>query len=306
MKFPTKFAVRGKFRWAADLIGGPRDFRRAAGLIGALILTVLVIAALFPQAFAPYDPSQLVGQPLEQPGRQFLLGTNDIGQDLFSELIWGTRISLVSGLTVAALAVMIGTLAGIVSGFTQGWLSSVLLRLVDLTLVLPFLPLVILLSAYLGPSQRNVIVLLTLVFWAVPARVVRSRVLVLSNEEYIEAARAVGSSPGRIMRTHIWLGVRDLAIVQFSLVASASILAETSLSFLGLGNPSDKTWGTMLFFARASGAFLSKAWRWWVLPPGIMITSTVLSFVLIGYALEGHLAPFTRLEKRWITDEDSE
>ena len=269
------------------------------------MLTILVVAAIFPAVLAPYDPFQLVGRPLEQPSGQFLLGTNDIGQDLFSELVWGTRISLVSGLTVAGLAVLIGALAGIVSGFTTGWLSSLLLRLVDLTLVLPFLPLVILLGAYLGPSQRNVILLLVLIFWASPPRVIRARVLALSKEDYIEAARAVGSSPARIMRTHIWMGVRELALVQFILIASASILAETSLSFLGLGDPSAKSWGAMLFFARASGAFLGKAWLWWVLPPGLMITLMVLSLVLLGYAFEGRLEPAAGRGTGYLPDDEN-
>jgi ABC-type dipeptide/oligopeptide/nickel transport system permease subunit len=160
------------------------------------------------------------------------------------------------------------------------------MRFTDLILVLPFLPLVILLSVYLGPSQRNVILVLSIFFWAGPARLIRARVLSLRSDTYIEAARALGANPLQIMLKHFWPGVRTLAMVQVVMVASASILAESSLSFLGLGDPSGKSWGTMLYFARASGAFLGDSWMWWVLPTGLMITLAVLSLALIGYSLE--------------------
>ena len=264
------------------------------GVIGAVVLGILLLMALFPGAFAPYDPRELAGRPLLPPGDHFLLGTNDIGQDLLSELIWGTRASLATGLVVSVLAVSIGTAVGLVSGYFSNLLSMVLLRLIDLTLVLPFLPLVILLSAYLGPSQGNVVLILALVSWAGPARLVRSRVLTLLNRPYIEAARALGSGDWRILLAHVWPGVRTLALVQLVLVGGAAILAEASLSFLGLGDPSTKSWGTMLYFAQASGVFLGDAWRWWVLPAGLMITLSVLSLVLLAYAIEQRLEPGLR------------
>lgn len=272
----------------------PRHLVNYAGVMGLLILTGLILMALFPRVVAPHDPRELVGRPLERPNAQFVLGTNDIGQDLMSELIWGTRVSLSTGLIVAILAIAVGTVVGLVSGYTSGIFSTLLMRLVDLTLVMPFLPLVILLSAYLGPSQRNVIIVLTVVSWAAPARLIRSRALSLMNETYIEAARAVGCSGLRIIRRHIWPGVRPIAMVQLLLVASSSILAEASLSFLGLGDPATKSWGTSLYFARASGVFLGDAWRWWVLPTGLLITLTVLSLALIAYALEQRFEPSLR------------
>ncbi len=261
------------------------------GAVGLILLAGLTALALFPEQLAPYDPSELVGRPLEPPSAEFLLGTNDIGQDLLSELIAGARVSLTTALIVAAVSLVVGVLVGVVSGYVRGIVQEALLRLIDLTLVVPFLPLVILLSAYLGPGQRNVILVLSLVLWAAPARFIRSRVLSLAAAPYVEAAVALGADPVRIMLKHIWPGVRTLALVQFILVASTSILAEASLSFLGLGDPSTKSWGTMLFFARASGAFLSEAWRWWVLPTGIMITLSVLCLVLLGYGLEKRFEP---------------
>jgi ABC-type dipeptide/oligopeptide/nickel transport system permease subunit len=227
---------------------------------------------------------------LQSPSSENWLGTNDLGQDLLSELIAATRASLFTGLLVALVAVFAGTLVGIASGYLGGWVDSSLMRITDLILVFPFLPLVILISVYLGPSQANIILVLSIFFWAAPARLIRARVLNLRTDTYIEAARALGASPFQIMAGHIWSGVRPLALVQFVLVASASILAESSLSFLGLGDPSGKSWGTMLYFARASGAFLSDAWKWWVLPTGLMITLTVLSLGLIGYGLEQRMS----------------
>lgn len=266
---------------------------RFAGWIGIFLLALMLMLALFPTAIAPYDSTERVGLPLQRPGNEHILGTNDLGQDLFSELVAGTRASLFIGLIVAFVAVLVGVVVGLASGYLGGWLDSLLMRLTDLILVLPFLPLVILLSVYLGPSQRNIIIVLSIFFWAAPARLIRARVLSMRSETYIEAARALGANPLQIMAGHLWSGVRPLAVVQVVLVASASILAESSLSFLGLGDPSGKSWGTMLYFARASGAFLSDAWRWWVLPTGSMITLTVLALGLIGYSLELKMASST-------------
>ncbi len=267
-----------------------RRLTRLTIWVGSLALTLLLSLAVFPNLIAPYDSTERVALPLQTPNDENILGTNDIGQDLFSELIAGTRASLFTGLIVSFISVLIGTFVGLASGYMGGWIDSLLMRLTDLILVLPFLPLVILLSVYLGPSQRNVIMVLTIFFWAGPARLIRSQVLSLRGDTYIEAARALGSNPLQIMVGHLWSGVRPLALVQIILVASASILAESSLSFLGLGDPSGKSWGTMLYFARASGAFLSDAWKWWVLPTGLMITLTVLSLGLIGYSLEQRIS----------------
>lgn len=270
-----------------------RRLAGVAGGIGIFILAIMLSLAIFPASIAPYDSTERVALPLQKPNQENLLGTNDLGQDLFSELIAGTRASLFTGIIVSFIAVLIGTIVGIGSGYLGGWVDSLLMRLTDLILVLPFLPLVILLSVYLGPNQRNIIIVLSTFFWAGPARLIRARVLSTRSDTYIEAARALGASPLRIMTGHLLSAVRPLALVQVVLVASASILAESSLSFLGLGDPSGKSWGTMLYFARASGAFLSEAWKWWVLPTGLMITLTVLSLGLIGYRLEQRMVSST-------------
>jgi peptide/nickel transport system permease protein len=274
----------------------PARLYRSVGLAGLTVLLVLTILALFPGAIAPYDPAELVGRPFLRPSAEFLLGTNDIGQDLLSELIWGTRASLFTGLIVGLVSVTIGVGVGLLSSYYDNWPSTILLGLVDLTLVLPFLPLVILLSAYLGPSQRNIIIILILVSWAGPARLIRSQVLAVLGSLYVEAARALGISDRRLILVHIWPATRSLALVQLVMVTSAAILAEASLSFLGLGDPSAKSWGTTLYFAQVSGVFMSDSWLWWVLPAGLMIAVTVQSLVLVAYLLERRLEP--RLRRR--------
>lgn len=283
--------------WPPARAGKPHFSRRlyhTIGLAGAFLLTCLLLLALFPGQVAHYDPTEPVGPPFLAPSREHLLGTNDIGQDIFSELIWGTRASLLTGLTVGVLSVAIGTVAGLISGYFGNALSAVILIVVDLVLILPFLPLVILLSAYLGPSQRNVILVLVVVSWATPARLVHSRALAMTGIPYVEAARALGSSDARIIRRHVWPSVRTIALVQLVMLTASAILAEAGLSFLGLGNPSTKSWGTMLYFAQVSGVFLGEAWKWWVVPTGIMITLSVLSLVLLGYWLERQLEPNLR------------
>ena len=151
----------------------PRRLARLASWIGILVLTGLLLLAIFPERFAPYDPTKRVALPLQKPSKDFLLGTNDLGQDLFSELIVGTRASLFTGLIVSFLAVALGVWVGLLGGYLGGWTDSLLMRLTDLILVMPFLPLVILLSVYLGPSQRNIILVLSFFFWAGPARLIR-------------------------------------------------------------------------------------------------------------------------------------
>lgn len=270
-----------------------RRISAVAAWVGMVILLALTLLALFPACFAPYDPNDLVAKPFARPGSGLLLGANDLGQDLYSELIWGARASLAVGLSVALVAVALGACVGLVAGL-GGAASGWLMRLTDLMLALPFLPLIILLSAYLGPSQRNIILVLALFSWAIPARLIRARVLAIRHEPYIEAAEATGCSRWRILRTHIWPGVRLIALVQLLLVASAAILAESSLSFLGLGDPSTKSWGTMLYFARTSGAFIGQAWRWWVVPAGLMISLSVIGLALVAYSAEDVLEPQLR------------
>ncbi|MBI1296889.1 ABC transporter permease subunit [bacterium] len=268
--------------------------RNPIGLIGVAILFSFLIVVIFADVLSPYDPMIRVGAPFERPSAAHLLGTNDIGQDILSELIYGSRVSLTVGLVAALLAIGIGTLAGVVAGYFGGFVDALIMRVVDVVLVIPFLPLMILLAAFAGPSFGNLILVIGLLTWARPARVIRSQTLSLRNRTYIEAAQSIGAQPGRILFRHILPGVLPLSLAQLVLAASTAILVEASLSFLGLGDPTTKSWGTVLYYAQVRSAFLSGAWIWWVLPPGFLITLAVLGFALVGFALEEVLNPQLR------------
>lgn len=264
------------------------------GLIGVGILVIILFIALAAPILAPFDPSERVGSPFMKPNSEFLLGTNDVGQDIFSELIYGTRISLLIGVLASVLSIGMGLLVGIVAGYYGGRVDSILMRLVDLVLVIPFLPLMILLAAFIGPSFWNIIFVIAVLSWASPARVIRSQVLTLKTKGYVEAAKSIGTKVRVIMSRHILPGVVPIALSQFVLAASSAILIEASLSFLGLGDPLSKSWGTVLYYAQARGAFLTDAWIWWILPPGILITTVVIGFAFTGYSMEEILNPRLR------------
>jgi peptide/nickel transport system permease protein len=278
------------------LQGAPR--RRpglgAVGWVGVLLLAILTVAALFAPVLSPYNPEETVADPFRPPSRAHVLGTNDVGQDILSELIFGARISLTIGFLAAAIAISIGTTVGLTAGFLGGWVDMVLMRAVDLVLVIPFLPLMILLAAYLGPSYWNIIIVIGILVWARPARVIRAQVLSVRSLDYVEAALAMGSRPGRVMVRHVLPAVMPLALAQFILAASSAILIEASLSFLGLGDPTAKSWGAVLYYAQVRNAFLSGAWLWWVLPPGFLITAATLGFAFTGYSLEEVFNPKIR------------
>lgn len=264
--------------------------------IGVLLLGTLTLSAVFAPLVAPFDPAMVSGKPFERPSAAHLLGTNDIGQDIFSEIIWGTRVSMTVGVLAALVATLLGVTVGVVSAYFRGAADALLMRIVDVILSLPFLPLMILLAAFLGPSMVTIIIVVGLVVWARPSRIIRSQVLSLTGREYIAAARCIGAGHRRILTRHLLPGVTGLAVAEFVQAAAGAILIESSLSFLGLGDPIQKSWGSILYYAQARSAFLSGAWVWWVIPPGVAITATVMGFALIAFSLERIANP--RLRQR--------
>jgi peptide/nickel transport system permease protein len=235
-----------------------------------------------------------VGRPFLRPSGEHPLGTNDIGQDLLSELIHGARISLTVGVVAAFVALIIGTTIGLVAGFYPRRLGRILMRAVDVVLVLPFLPLLIIIAAYLGRSLATTIIVIGALTWAGSARVIRSQVISLTERDYVLAARSMGATDRHIVVRHVLPRVLLLAIGVFVQATSGAILLEAALSFLGLGDPTQKSWGTMLYWAQVRGAFLTPAWLWWVLPPGILIATSSLGFALLGFSLEQRINPRLR------------
>lgn len=261
------------------------------GLTGLGILGFLLFVAAFAPLLAPYDPSARVAEPFAPPSLGHPLGANDIGQDILSNLIFGARISLTVGIAAAVAATTIGTLVGLISGYFGRLVDAALMRVVDVALSLPFLPLMIVIGVFLGPGLSTEILVISGVIWAGAARELRSQVLSVSQRDHVRAARAMGAGGRYVLARHLLPVVFPLVIPQFVRAANIAILLEASLSFLGLGDPTAQSWGTMLFYANARSAFLTDAWIWWVVPPGLCIALAVLSFAFMGYALEERARP---------------
>ena len=262
--------------------------------IGACLLALLGTTALAAPLLAPYDPNARTGTPFARPSAMHLLGTNDVGHDLLSELIYGARISLLIGIVAALAATLVGLAVGVTAGYARGWLDAILMRLVDVVLALPILPLALVIGVFLGPGLGNQILVITLVIWAPVARELRAQVLSLRERDHIQALRAMGGGAGYVLSRHVVPAVAPLAVPQFVLGTKNAILLESSLAFLGLGDVTAKSWGTMLSLAHSRSAFLTDAWLWWVIPPGVAIAATVLAFALVGYAFEERAKPTLR------------
>lgn len=265
------------------------------GLIGLIILLFFTLLALFGPYLVTITTMTVDGitQVLHPPVRGYWLGTDDLGKDILAGVIIGSRVSLLVGVAATAISMVIGTVTGIVSGFYGKAVDAVLMRVTDVFLVIPWLPLMLVMAALLGPSLGNIIFVIGITSWAGTARIIRSQTLSIKERPYVERARAIGSGDTHIMYYHILPNVFPLIFANTVLVAAIAILSETTLSFLGMGDPTQITWGMMLHFAFSMGAVSFGAW-WWLLPPGICVVLVVLSFTFIGYALDEVLNPKLR------------
>ncbi|ADV65592.1 ABC transporter permease [Desulfurococcus mucosus] len=216
-----------------------------------------------------------------------------MGQDIFSELVYGSRISLLVGLSAALATVVLGTLVGLIAGYYGGLVDDILSTITDIMLLLPVLPFMILMAAFMGQDYQNIVIAIAAFTWPGVARLVRAQVASLKGSLYIEAAKAYGAGSGRIMRVHILPQLYPLLVAFVVLRTGGAIIAEASLSFLGLGDPTQKSWGGMIYWAMNSGAISSGKW-WWIVAPGLMITLTVEATALIGYAIEEYVNPRLR------------
>ena len=269
--------------------------RNKTALAGLVVVCMLVLLGLFPWLFSPYDPRER-GPPEEHfqpPSPEHPLGTDDQGRDVLSLLIHGTRTSLLVGVAASLLAVGLGTLVGLVSGYYGGLRGEALMRITDIFLILPTVPLMIVLAATLKPSIWNVALAIGVTSWTQTARVVRSQVLSLKERTFIHRAKVVGCSDMRIITRYILPFVAPLVLAQFILTIDIAIAAEAFLSFLGLGDLSEISWGTMLYFAFNFGAFTLGAY-WYFLPPGIMIVATILSLSALSHGIEELVNPLLR------------
>lgn len=259
-------------------------FSSTKARIGISIILAFVVLALFPQVFAHYSPTVPSGPDYSPPSAAHWLGTDNKGVDVLSEVIWGSRVSLIIGLSAAAFATSIGSLVGIVAGFKGGWIDEALMRISDISLSIPALALMILFVVYLQPSLGSILFAISITTWPPIARSVRSQVLSLRDRPFVDAARLSGMSDFNIMTSVILRMVLALIVANGILQVTASIVAEAALDFIGIGVLSLTSWGTMLYWAEQF-AFFYGAW-WWIAAPGICIALLGFGFVLVGFALE--------------------
>jgi peptide/nickel transport system permease protein len=284
-------------RQPARTVGGWRSlFQCRPALVGTILLGILLMLAVLASVLAPHDPKTLF-EPLLPPSPQHPLGTDDIGHDLLSELFYGARFSLSIGLLSALLSTAIGTLLGLLAGYKER-LGYAMMRLVDVFLAVPRFPLIVLMAAFLQPGAGTLLFFFTLFGWPRAARLVRAQVMSERNKGYVEAAQLIGARDRRIMIRHLLPGAAPIALPRFIAEFQHVIVAESGLSFLGLGNPLVKSWGLMLSFAfRYPSIMITNLWLRWALPPGLCITLVVLSLALLSYALEEQAMPHLRARK---------
>ena len=284
-------------RRSASLRRTWRLFRgNPAGLVGLVMLLGFVLVALLAPVLANHDSIEVTkatGNVLEAPSARFPLGTDGNGRSVLALLVWGSRISLLVGMLATLISMVIGTVVGLMSGFFEGRTAAVLFRLTEWFLVLPFLPLAIVLASVLGRSLLNIAVVIGVTSWPGTALLIRSQTLSIKERPYLERARVLGAGRWQLMSRHVLPNVMPMVFANTTLTVAIAILSETTLSFLGLGDPTRVSWGSMLEDAFSVGAMTTGAW-WFIVPPGVCVVLVVLSFTLVGQALEEVLNPRLR------------
>ena len=251
---------------------------------GAALFLLFVLTALLADVIAPYGTRERF-EPYGPPSSAHPLGTNDVGYDILTELIHGTRVSLLVGFGAALIATLIGLLIGLVSGYFKGVVDEVLMGVTDVVLMVPRIPLIIILAAFLRPGFWLIGLVIGLLWWTSTARIVRSKVLQVREMDFVTSARCLGFSRRHILFSDILPNIMQVVLPKFMLTIAAAMISEASLSFLGLGDTGLKSWGMMLNFAFRKGALVNGMW-WWFLPPGLCITLVVASVVLMGFSHE--------------------
>jgi peptide/nickel transport system permease protein len=265
-------------------------------VLGLVVLTGFILVALAAPLLADpagLEATQATGGVLEPPSAAYPLGTDDTGRSVLTLLIWGSRVSLLVGFLATLISMWIGTLVGLMSGFFQGWPARLLYRLTEFFLVIPFLPLAIVLATVLGRSLLNIAVVIGVTSWASTALLIRSQTLSIKERPYLERARVLGAGRWHQVTRHVLPNVLPMVFANTTLTVAVAILSETTLSFLGLGDPTRVSWGSMLEDAFDAGAMTTGAW-WFIVPPGVCVVLVVLSFTLVGQALEEIFNPRLR------------
>ena len=263
--------------------------RRPAAVAALVMVLAFIVAAVAAPRLAPYDPSAIDYRALRKaPSAAHWLGTDEVGRDVLSRVLWGARASLLAGVIPVSIALVVSIPLGLLSGCAGGWLDGLIMRITDAMLAIPFLIVAIALAAFLGPSLTNAMIAIGIAALPTFLRLARGTALAITTEEYIESARSLGCSPVRIAVRHVLPNILPPLLIQSSLTAAAAIIAEASLSFLGLGQqPPAPSWGSML---NAAQRYLVQA-PWMAIYPGLMIFGVVMSLNVVGDALRDALDP---------------
>lgn len=261
--------------------------KQPLGRAGLTLMGFFFLFGLGAPWWATHAPEALAGPSLQPPDGRFWLGTNDIGQDLFSQFVYGTRQSLFLGLLGGLGATVVGVLTGVLAGFASGPLARWTDRLIYVFLAIPDLPLMLLVAAWLGPGNANILLVIILLSWPVEARIIRAQAVMLRQRPHIEAARFFGAGLGYLLRRHVLTELFPLMLSGFILQSSRAFMLEAGLAFLGLGDPTAKSWGMIIRHAlNYKAIYFTDAWLWWLLPPGLAISLVILSLNWMGFALE--------------------
>lgn len=257
------------------------------GKLSILFIFLIVFIGIFAPLLTPYEHNLPSGNPLEAPSRSHLLGTDDLGFDLLSQVFYGARLSLIIGLSTSVLAGFGGAILGVISGYYGGIIDKFIMRLADVIIALPNLPMMILLGAFFGPNIKNIVLVLVLFSWTGPARVIRSKILSIKNESYIVMAKSYDASFFHLFITHFLPEIIPILAVTIIRITSKAIVAEASLSFLGLGDPTSKSWGMILNNAiNFKGIYFTDYWKWWVMAPLLSIMLLILAISYVSKDLE--------------------
>ncbi|MFA5221689.1 MAG: ABC transporter permease [Methanoregula sp.] len=270
--------------------------RKAILWASVAVLCIYFAIALCAPLLTPFGPTEITGKTLQPPGNGHILGTNDLGQDIFSQLVYGARITLLFGFCSALLSVIISTSVGIVIGYYGDLLDEIVSRAIDIFMPIPMFPLLIVLTAFFSPGVLQISLLMGILGSIYGIRIIRAQVLSLSQTNFVEGARAIGASDFRIMSRHILPNVMPVVMVKFVSQSQHLLVMGVGLSFIGLWDTTSVDWGTMIQNSYTSGGMALGLW-WWLLPPGIAVVGISLALAMIGYSFEEKFNPRVKVNR---------
>jgi len=293
---PDMIQKNPKFDWKKRFTTLYILLRHPSARLGFFIMGLLVLISVLAPVIATHNPEEFLDRGNLKPSSQYYLGTDPMGRDEFSLTVWGGRITMLVGFGTAALAITVATIIGMTAGYFRGWVDDVLNLVINLFLVIPGLPLLILLAAYLRPDTKTVILALAFTGWAFHARIIRAQTMSLSKKDFVEAAVVAGENSFIIIFRQILPNLINLIVGGFIGLSIYGIAASTALAFLGLTNMDEISWGTNLFWAQNGSALLAGAW-WAFVPSGVLVALSALGLALINFGMDEITNPRLRAER---------